>query len=106
MDLVEGKKGQNDPYLLVLTERASRKEIIELIPDKTSDSVIKGLDRIERRMGPVVFRNSFKSKHMITEVNLKIMTVSRHLLQEVQFQEQNNISVMHIVLGKEGVMKI
>ena len=61
MDLVEGKKGQNDPYLLVLTERASRKEIIELIPDKTSDSVIKGLDRIERRMGPVIFRNSFKT---------------------------------------------
>lgn len=61
MDLVEGKKGMNDPYLLVLTERASRKEIIELIPNKTSGSVIKGLDRIERRMGPVVFRKVFKT---------------------------------------------
>jgi len=61
MDLVEGKKGVKDPYLLVLTERASRKEIIELIPNKTSDAVIKGLDRIERRMGPVVFREAFKT---------------------------------------------
>jgi len=61
MDLVEGKKGIKDPYLLVLTERASRKEIIELIPNKTSDAVIRGLDRIERRMGPVVFREAFKT---------------------------------------------
>ncbi|MDA3931986.1 MAG: IS30 family transposase [Tenericutes bacterium] len=61
MDLVEGKKGIKDPYLLVLTERASRKEIIELIPNKTSDAVVRGLDRIERRMGPVVFREAFKT---------------------------------------------
>lgn len=45
----------------MLTERASRKEIIELIPNKTSDAVISGLDRIERRMGPVVFREAFKT---------------------------------------------
>jgi len=61
MDLVEGKKGIKDPYLLVMTERASREEIIELIPNKTSDAVIKALDRVERRMGPVVFREAFKT---------------------------------------------
>jgi len=61
MDLVEGKKGCNDPYLLVLTERKTRIEIIEKIPDKTQDSVVKGLDRIERRMGVVKFRETFKS---------------------------------------------
>jgi IS30 family transposase len=61
MDLVEGKKGVKDPYLLVLTERASRQEIIEIIPNKTSNAVISGLDRIERRMGPVVFREVFKT---------------------------------------------
>ena len=61
MDLVEGKKGGNDPYLLVLTERKTRAEIIEKIPDKTQDAVIEGLDRIERRMGVVKFRETFKS---------------------------------------------
>src|SRR6056297_2237234 len=61
MGLVEGKKGCNDPYLLVLTERKTRVEIIEKIPDKTQDSVIEGLDRIERRMGVVKFRETFKS---------------------------------------------
>jgi len=57
MDLVEGIKGIKDPYLLVLTERTRRKEIIELIPNKTSDTVVICLDRIERHMGPVVFSN-------------------------------------------------
>lgn len=61
MDLVEGKKGKDDPFLLVLTERKTRYEIIEKIPDKTSDSVIKGLDRIERRLGVVNFRETFKT---------------------------------------------
>ena len=61
MDLVEGKKGKKEPFLLVLTERKTRKEIIEKIPNKTSNSVIKGLDRIERRYGVVKFREEFKT---------------------------------------------
>lgn len=61
MDLVEGRKGKGDPFLLVLSERATRKEIIELIPDKTQESVIKGLDRIERRYGVINFRETFKT---------------------------------------------
>jgi IS30 family transposase len=61
MDLLEGKKGKGEPFLLVLTERLSRKEIIEKIPDKTQESVIKGLDRIERRTGVKEFRKRFKT---------------------------------------------
>ena len=61
MDLVEGQKDSEDPKLLVLTDRKTRKEIIEKIPSKTQEAVIKGLDRIERRMGVVNFRNTFKS---------------------------------------------
>lgn len=61
MDLVEGKKGKGEPFLLVLSERATRQEVIEKIPDKTQESVIKGLDRIERRNGVVNFRNTFKT---------------------------------------------
>ena len=61
MDLVEGLKEKGEPFLLVLTERQTRQEIIEKIPNKKSESVIKGLDRIERRFGVVNFRETFKT---------------------------------------------
>ena len=61
MDLVEGKKGQKEPYLLLLSERKTRKEIIELIPTKSAESVAKALDRIERQEGVVKFRERFKT---------------------------------------------
>lgn len=61
MDLVEGQKGQNEPYLLVMSERKTRLEIIELIPNKTAESVSKALDRIEKRIGTRKFRDSFKT---------------------------------------------
>lgn len=61
MDLVEGLKGQKEPYLLVLSERKTRKEIIELIPDKSAKSVGKALDRIERQLGVRKFRETFKT---------------------------------------------
>lgn len=61
MDLVEGLKGKKEPYLLVLSERKTRKEIIELIPNKTAESVGKALDRIERKLGVIKFRETFKT---------------------------------------------
>ncbi len=61
MDLVEGLKGQKEPYLLVLSERKTRKEIIELIPNKSAESVGKALDRIEKELGVVKFRKVFKT---------------------------------------------
>ena len=61
MDLVEGTKGKKEPYLLVLSERRTRKEIIELIPNKTAKSVGKALDRIEKKIGVVKFREAFKT---------------------------------------------
>ena len=61
MDLVEGLKGEKEPYLLVLSERKTRKEIIEIIPNKTAESVRKALDRIERELGVVKFRETFKT---------------------------------------------
>ena len=61
MDLVEGIKGKKELYLLVLSERKTRKEIIELIPNKTAKSVSKALDKIERKIGVVKFREIFKT---------------------------------------------
>ena len=46
--------------LLVLTERKTRQEIIERMPDRTEESTIKALDRIDRRFG-ALFRKVFKT---------------------------------------------
>jgi len=43
------KEGSN--ALFVLTERLTRKEIIEKIPDRTAESVVRAMNRIERRYG-------------------------------------------------------
>lgn len=61
MDLVEGLRGEKEPYLLVLSERKTRKEIIELIPNKEAKSVGRALDKIERKLGVVKFRETFKT---------------------------------------------
>lgn len=61
MDLVEGLKGNKEPYLLVLSERKTRKEIIRIIPDKSNVSVKKALDNIEKELGVVKFREIFKT---------------------------------------------
>lgn len=61
MDLVEGIKGEKEPYLLVLSERKTIKEIIELIPNKEAQSVAKALDRIKRQLGVRKFRRTFKT---------------------------------------------
>ena len=48
MDCVIGKK-TNNKTLLVLTERKTRQEIIELLKNKNTSEVVKALNRIEKR---------------------------------------------------------
>ena len=50
MDSVESCQGGSNP-LLVLTERKTRKEIIIPLRDKTSASVVRALNGIERKVG-------------------------------------------------------
>lgn len=59
MDTVVGPPGSGK-VLLVLTERVTRFEHIILMPDKTSRSVCRALDRLERFYGPR-FKGLFKS---------------------------------------------
>jgi IS30 family transposase len=47
--------------LLVLSERMSRKNLIFQIPNRTASSVVKSLDKLERRIGTPAFRRTFKS---------------------------------------------
>jgi IS30 family transposase len=57
MDLVVGN---TKACLLVMTERMSRRELVFKIPDKKQDSVIKAIDRLERKYGSG-FSQIFKS---------------------------------------------
>ena len=61
IDLVLGPVGSSGVVLLTLTERKTRMELIRKLPDKTQESVLKAINRIERCMGPKAFRNQFKS---------------------------------------------
>lgn len=59
MDCVEGKKKTKET-LLVLSERLTRQEIIIKMPDKTATSVVKALNRLERKYGrrfPQIFKS-------------------------------------------------
>lgn len=58
MDLVVGKEGKG-AALLTLTERMSRKEIVEKIPDKKAASVRAVFDRLEKTMPH--FKETFRS---------------------------------------------
>ena len=59
MDCVEGKKKKKET-ILALSERLTRREIVIKIPDKTTTSVVKALNSLERRYGKH-FRKIFKS---------------------------------------------
>ena len=61
MDTVYSKKKSSKKTLLVLTERKSRLPIMELMPDRTAESVVAALDRIERRFGSRLFRKLFRT---------------------------------------------
>lgn len=61
MDTVYSGKGCSKACLLVLTERMTLHELIYKMPDRTSLSVEKALDRIERKIGRCNFRRTFKT---------------------------------------------
>ena len=57
-DTVYSKK-DGSKALFVLTERLTRWEIITRIKDRTAESVIKAMDRIERKFGADLFAKAF-----------------------------------------------
>lgn len=59
MDTVVSSRASNKA-LLVLTERLTRREIIRLLPDKTTASVVRALDMIELGLGGS-FRQIFRT---------------------------------------------
>ena len=60
MDTVYSSK-DDKTCLLVLTERKTRLERIFKIPDRTANSVVRCLNRLERKIGCKKFRETFKT---------------------------------------------
>lgn len=61
MDTVYSGKGSSPATLLVLTERASRKEQLFKIPDRSALSVVRIINRLERKLGKKSFRSIYKT---------------------------------------------
>ncbi|MDO5434487.1 IS30 family transposase [Eubacterium sp.] len=61
MDTVYSGKDKGLDCLLVLTERATREEVIVKMPDRTKASTVAALDMLERNMGTIDFIRTFKT---------------------------------------------
>lgn len=61
MDTVVSGINKSKVCLLVLSERATRKEQIFKIPNKQGESVKNILDRLERKLGSKTFRDTYKT---------------------------------------------
>lgn len=61
MDCIEGPKGKGDNCLLTMVDRKLRKTLIFKLPSQTQESVIKVLDKMERKIGRVKFAEMFKT---------------------------------------------
>lgn len=61
MDCIESTKKDDGSCLLTMVDRAVRESLIFKLPSQTQESVINLLDRIERQLGRVRFRETFKT---------------------------------------------
>ena len=87
MDSIMGCKGSKKA-LLVLTERRTRMGIIMLLEDHTAESVVKAINRLERRFGKL-FYTLFKS-----------ITVDNGC----EFQDFEGIEIAHRRKGKRTIV--
>jgi len=87
MDSIMGCKGSKKT-LLVLTERKTRMGIIMLLEDHTADSVVKAINRLERKFGKL-FYTLFKS-----------ITVDNGC----EFQDFEGIEIAHRRKGKRTIV--
>lgn len=61
MDTVYSGKDKSKTALLVLSERMTREELIIKIKNRESETVLKAINGIERKMGARAFKDKFKS---------------------------------------------
>ena len=61
MDTVVGAQGKSKQSFLVLTERKTRYEIVEILKEHTAAEVVRILDKLERKYTEKGFRQLFKT---------------------------------------------
>ena len=61
MDTVVGAQGKSKRSFLVLTERKTRYEIVEILKEHTAAEVVRILDKLERKYTEKGFRQLFKT---------------------------------------------
>lgn len=61
MDCIESKRGHGKSCLLTMVDRKTRETLIFKLKDQTQESVLRALNKLERRLGRVEFHNKFKS---------------------------------------------
>lgn len=61
MDTVVGAQGKSKKSFLVLTERKTRTEIVDVLKTHTAKEVVKALNKIEKQIGTENFRKIFKT---------------------------------------------
>lgn len=90
MDCVVGKKFTRD-ILLVFTERLTRYEIILKMPNRKTETVVKSLNKLEKRFG-AKFRKVFKS---ITVDNGVEFSDSKGLERSIYKGKRTNVYYCH-----------
>lgn len=61
MDTVYSGKDKSKTALLVLSERMTREELIFKIKNRESETILKIINKLERKLGAKTFRNKFKT---------------------------------------------
>lgn len=61
MDCIEGAKGKGKSCLLTMVDRRTRETLIFKLPDQTQKSVLRVLDKLERKLGRVKFNDRFRT---------------------------------------------
>lgn len=61
IDTVYSGKDKSKTALLVLSERMTREELIYKIPNRKAETVLKVINKIERKLGAKTFRTKFKT---------------------------------------------
>lgn len=61
MDTVYSGKDKSKTALLVLSERMTREELIFKVKNRESETILKIINKLERKLGAKTFRNKFKT---------------------------------------------
>lgn len=105
MDTVVGAQGKSKQSFLVLTERKTRYEIVEVLKEHTAAEVVRILDKLERKYTEKGFRRLFKTITVDNGTEFSDFDGLKRSRRNKKIEHKYFI-VMHIQAGSEALMKI